>query len=357
MSILSGRFGLRAFRLAAQLPEDVLARFGAQGIRGLELVKDEPVYGWSTMKHLADGQITEETGRRGSYPMLNLVKAVRKIPAALFKAEVAAQEEAMKARTGLPFLSRAARQEIRDGIRALMLPKAPLMLSGTAMVIAGDMVFCEATGDVAADTFAIEFRKATGVSLHRMDAAGIAASHGVDAGSLSPVSFAAGVDAGVCDLGLGPDFLVWLWWMIERRDSLGSSVLIEGPLCFEAGDGRGAEVVKLSKGNPANSIEASEALRHGKKPVSCKLSVGLHAGSDCIVSGTFNALDWTWAGVSLPTPAEEIDPVDHRVEWISFLHRYFAEMLGGFLKERTGAEWAGVLASIRAWVAERGGVV
>lgn len=355
MSILSGRFGLRVFRLAAELPEDVHTRFAANGVRGLELVKDEPVYGWSTMKHLADGGITKESSLRGSHLMLNLVKAVRKIPAALFKAELAAQEEAMKARTGLPFLSRAARDEIRELIRALMLPKAPLMLSGTAMVVAGPFVFCEATGDVAADTFAIEFRKATGVSLHRHDAAGIAGCIGVDAGAISPVSFAKGVDAGACDLGIGPDFLTWLWWSGEQGKTLPCGVLIEGPLCFEAGDGRGAEVVKLAKGNPANSIEASEAMRHGKKPVICKLSLAV-AGA-AVVSGAFNAQEWTWAGVSLPAPDDEIDPVDHRVEWISFLNDCMAEMLGTFLQVRTGAEWPAMLASIRAWVAERGGVL
>ena len=74
--------------LTRPLPKDAVEKFAAQALPPVEYLKDDPLFGWVTGRHLMDRDIDEESARWGGILRLALVKAEKKIPNSLLKAEV-----------------------------------------------------------------------------------------------------------------------------------------------------------------------------------------------------------------------------------------------------------------------------
>ena len=84
MSFETGSISLMICPLRNPLPEDYLARFAKYSAGKLDDVKDEPVMGWVSGRHLLENRIDETTSMCGGFPYLNLRKTERKVPSLYF---------------------------------------------------------------------------------------------------------------------------------------------------------------------------------------------------------------------------------------------------------------------------------
>jgi hypothetical protein len=366
MAIEQGRVNLRIFRLTRNLPKDAIERFKANALAPLEYIKDDPIYGWCTGKHLMDTAIDEDTARWGSILRLQLVKAEKKIPPSLLKSECRAQEMARMKESGQPFISRKERQEIRDATRMLLLPKMPPILKGIMIVqeAGSNYLFTDAVSEKAADALVIHFRHAQQITLEPLGPAELALGGRTqfDVTGLPPRSFSHLVEDKVVSGEIGHDFLTWLWFMaetapeeleVEGHGPVG--LLVEGPLTF-AMEGSGAHQTTLRKGNPPVSTEARSALQGGKKLAKCRLSI---AKGDEIWCGNFDGETMVMRGMSLPKCEEDLDPTSTFQMRVRKLDEYREIMTGLyrlFLQRRITPEWQTEVEHMRDWVAERNAV-
>jgi len=82
-----GNITFRICRLPEALPEDSAEKLAQFAGQPLELVHDEPMWGWVTARHLLDCAITGESVKTAGYYHFCLRQAERKIPASLLAAE------------------------------------------------------------------------------------------------------------------------------------------------------------------------------------------------------------------------------------------------------------------------------
>ena len=358
-----GSVSLRVMRLTRPLPKDAVDKFAAQALPPVEYLKEDPLFGWVTGRHLMDRDIDEESARWGGILRLALVKAEKKIPNSLLKAEVRAQELHRMKETGQHFLSKKDRQEIRDATKAILLPKMPPQLKGTAIINepGSEWLFTEAAPDKAADELCIHFRHAQQITLESMTPATLAQERKkIDVTGLGPVSFSPNIEDKAVSDEVGYDFLTWLWHVSETNPkSLVTEthgpvgVLIEGPLTFVM-EGGGAHEISLRKGNPPISSEAKACLLAGKKLSQCKLSL---ARGDEIWSGGFVAQSFVTRSLKPPSSEEDLDPVslfqmrirkfDEYREMITGLYDLFLDI------RRDRNPWAKTVKAMKEWVVDR----
>lgn len=358
-----GSTSLRFFRLTRPLPKDAVEKFAAQALPPVEYLKEDPLYGWVTGRHLMDRDITEDSARFGGILRLALVKAEKRIPNSLLKAEVRAQELHRMKETGQHFLTKKDRQEIRDATKAILLPKMPPQLKGIAILNepGSEWLITDASTDKQADALAIHFRHAQQITLESLSPATLAQELcKVDVTGLGPFSFSATIEDKAVSDDVGHDFLTWLWYMSEvapKELEAGGhgpvGVLVEGPLQFVM-EGGGAHKVNISKGNPPISSETRCALQSGKKLARCKLSF---AKGDEIWSGTFDASTFVATGLKVPASEEDLDPVSL---FQMRVRKYdeFREILSGlyrlFLHRRVDRiQWADTVKAMKEWTLNR----
>lgn len=363
MPFETGSIALRIMRLTRPLPNDAVKKFAEQALPPVEYLKEEPLFGWVTGRHLMDRDIDEDSARFGGILRLALVRAEKKIPSSMLKAEVRAQELHRMKETGQHFLSKKDRQEIRDATKAILLPKMPPQLKGTAIINApgSEWLFTDAVPHKAADELCIHVRHAQQITLEAMTPATLAQERRqVDAAALGPTSFSPNIEDKAVTDDTGCDFLMWLWYMSEVSPKAmeisghgNVGVLVEGPLTFIM-EGGGAHSVTLSKGNPPISSETKACLLAGKKLAKARLSL---ARGDEVWSGTFGASDFTTRTLKLPKSEEDLDPVSLFQMRISRLDDYRDLIIGLydlFLQVRTDrAEWSKTVRGMRNWVSER----
>ena len=92
MSFESGTVSLRMFTLPRRFEDGVIERFADHSLPPLESLGEDMIIGWVTGHHLFDRTITEDTAYPSGYLRLTLVKAERKIPSSLLKAELKQEE-------------------------------------------------------------------------------------------------------------------------------------------------------------------------------------------------------------------------------------------------------------------------
>ena len=83
------------------MPKDALERFAAHAAPPLKSVGVESVHGWVGGRHMLDLPITEESAFYGGYLRLVLMKAERKVPTSLLRAECMLEEWAHKLGPGV----------------------------------------------------------------------------------------------------------------------------------------------------------------------------------------------------------------------------------------------------------------
>ena len=361
MSFESGSVTFRMFYVPKGLPEDCLPRFAELTPPPIDSLGDDEIHGWVTGRHLLDRNITEDTAYVASLLRLTLMKAQRKIPPALLRAECKMEELAQLAATGMAYLKRSVKSEIKREVTERLLPNMPPTLTGIDIVYdpRTKILYAAASSEKQIDALTIMFSRATGADIIPV-IAGTAAAYRkqMDLRDLPPTSFSPEVENGLAGESIGQDFLTWLWFYSEARGGLMSingvdyAIMIDGPLTF-VHEGDGAHEMVLRKGTPLVSSEAKTALVSGKKLKRAKVT--LARGED-MWPVTMDAEEFMFRGLKLPK-GEAIDPVgrfEERMMMVNLFQETLLTFLDRFLDERVDADaWDKTQAEIHRWVTER----
>lgn len=362
----SGSVSFRLYHLPRALPEDALDGFRARVAPSLEYLKEEPVYGWVTGRHLLDRQLDEVNAFYGGYLRLCLLQAERKIPTSLMRAEMKQEELVRLTISGNEYISRRERSEIKEELSERLLPQMPPQLKGYTFVHrqGEPWIFAETLGEKQVDVFSSYFRDAVGFmpEIVTPESAAISCAR-VDSRDLTPCSFSEEVDDALASDIVGHDFLTWLWYSSETNQdaiSAGRSgkigLMIEGPLVFVR-EGGGAHETALRKGNPMVSSEAKACLLAGKKLARAKVAL---VKGEAVWSFNFDADTFAFRSVKLPPPEEALDPVSRfqdRMQKLEILVETWMELYKSFLELRGNRDaWPKVRKDLRAWVRDRNAV-
>lgn len=362
MSFESGSVTFRMYYLQQPLPPDYLERFARKALPPISALKDMPMIGWVTGRHLHDSDITEETAMYGGYLRLALCRAERKVPASILKTECRIEELARMKAEGRAELDRRTRSEIRKEIEARLLPNSSPEFKGMALVYrpGSNFLLCEAISDKQTDALKAGFLEAMGFGLIPVSAVNAAANRlHCNVREISPSSFSPDCDDDSASDNIGHDFLTWFWFYSETRGGIIKlpvagefAIMIEGPLTFVL-DGQGAHETLLRRGTPEISVEAKVALLGGKKLSNARLLIG--RGKD-VWQVLLDAGRFSFRGLKLPA-GEKLDPIsrfEERMVSIDIFTTCFLEIYDQFIMTRTNAAvWPGVQKEIQGWVSER----
>ena len=361
MSFESGSIGCRVFYVPQGLPEDCVESFTERAAPPINTLGEGELSGWVTGRHLLDRVITTDSANYAGYLRLTLMKAERKIPTALLRAECKMEELAVMQAEGLQYVNRARRSEIREGIIARLLPQMPPALTGIPMVYdyAENTIYAGAMSVKQMDALAINFESTTGRVLVPMTAASAAMDiRRYDAAMMEPTSFSPELEDPLAGRAIGQDFLTWLWFYSEARggimavDGVNYGIMLEGPLMFYL-QGDGAHVIVLRNGVPEVSAEAKTSLLSGKKLSRAKITIG---GEHESWSTTLDADDFVFRGLKLPK-GEDVDAIAKFQQRMLSLNRFrvvFLAFYERFLSERADpVAWGPIQKDIHQWVASR----
>jgi len=362
MSFESGSMTFRMFYLQQLLPKDYVERFARRAAPPIKTLGDTPIHGWVTGRHLLDTNINKDTAFWAGYLRLSLMRAERKIPESLLRAECRMEELARMMAEGRAELDRKTRSEIRKEIEARLQPTMPPQLKGMALVHLPEShdVFAEATSDKQVDALEAGFRETLGFGLIPVSPQNAAAKRQhLDVRDITPSSFSPDCEDDTADNNPGQDFLTWMWFYSETRSGLiklpsggDFAIMIEGPLTFVL-EGQGAHETVLRRGTPELSVEAKIALLGGKKLRKARLL--LSRGKDTW-QVTLDADQFIFRGLKLPE-GEKLEPISRFQERMTSLSTFttaFLEIYDRFLKERTDEKvWKKTREAIHQWVSER----
>ncbi|MFZ2643290.1 MAG: recombination-associated protein RdgC [Verrucomicrobiia bacterium] len=362
MSFESGQIGFRMCYALKELPTDAVQRFASKASPPLKSLGAEPAIGWVGGRHLFDLPISDENARLGGYLRLSLLKAERKVPSSLLRAESFMEELARMKADNKPFLDRKAKSEVRKQVMSRLLPQMPPTLRAIPFVHdeRGGVVYVGAVSEQQMDALRVNFLAATGIDLVPVNVeTAVAQRRGQKAKQWAPASFSPEAADDEMENRPGQDFLTWLWFASEDRGGLFESrergqiaVALEGPLLLER-PGDGAHVIAIREGVPTASPEAQTALMTGKKLRRAKLTL---ACQDETWMTSFDADSFSFR-VKLPDPKEVLDPASRFQERIQKLGEFrdlFFELLDQFLDDRCDEKnWAKAQKKIHHWAATR----
>ena len=364
MGFESGSISFRTFYLSSRLPEDHLQRFLRHAAPPLDSIGKDPVQGWVTGRHLLDRNLTETTAYLGGYLRLALMKAERKIPMPLMRAEVMMEEIATLQASGEEMLPRAERTRIRKEITERLLPEMPPQLSGIPMVCGkqDDFLFAAAMSDKQMDSLTMAFNQAVGIELVPVtpETASLKRKQ-FSTRQLSPTSFSPECPDDEAPDAIGMDFLTWLFYFCEEcggEISTGQGefgVMLEGPLLFYK-EGNGAHEIRLNRGAPLRGLEGNTALRAGKKLRRARVVL---VRGDEQWSAEVDGIDFGMRGLKMP----KVNPMDAASvfqERVISIRTYVSSLLAlydRFIDERRDPKnWNRVKGEIQNWVMNREGV-
>ena len=363
MPFEGGSVSFRMFYLPREMPGNAVERFAKHVVPPLQTLKDAPIHGWVTGRHLLDRQIDENTSHYGGYLRMNLMQAERKIPTSLFRAECRMEELARQQAMGGGFLPNKVKAEIKKEITDRLLPKMPPTLKGISTVHDHNarVLYAAAMSEKQVDAFVVNFAQTMQMQPILLTPAAVAAwRKKTDARNWDPISFSPDVEAEGMEDAIGLDFMTWLLFFSEARGGIAKipdlgefGVMLEGPLMFVM-EGSGAHEAVLRKGEPVFSVEAKTALMSGKKLRRAKVAL---ARGDQVWQVTVDAEDFGFRGLKLPD-TEALDPVGRFQERMQFLDTFreaFFGLFDRFLDERAdSAQWARTIKDVHKWLAERG---
>jgi hypothetical protein len=154
---------------------------------------------------------------------------------------------------------------------------------------------------------------------------------------------------------LGNEFLLWLWYMVEREtDSIkvldGSevAVMLARNLVLECPRGMTGRESITSDG-PTSLPEARRAIQAGKLPRKAGLTLSRH---DKQYELTLQGESMVISGARLPPPdsIEERPRQEERIASIRHLLETLGLLYDAFAERRLGADWNKDLAAIRKWM-------
>jgi len=204
-----------------KFPGDAAQRLAEEAIPAVDNIPPEGCFGWATGRHMLDRAITEETVKVAGMLRATLVKAERKIPSALFKAECRQEEIAAAAAKGVQFLKREERKAIAKEVRDRLLPRMPPSLSGIDVVRTDAFVCATATSVAGCDALVSHWEHAVGQRLIPYLPVVAAMRLGnVDVRTLTATSFSPDVSNEDVEQDVGTEFLTWVLYFSEAQGGL-----------------------------------------------------------------------------------------------------------------------------------------
>lgn len=362
MSFESGTVSLRMFTLPRRFEDGVIERFADHSLPSLESLGEDVIIGWVTGRHLFDRTITEDTAYPSGYLRLTLVKAERKIPSSLLKAELKQEELLRLEMKQADYVSRQERAELRQELVERLLPQMPPQLNGIDLVHDPKdlFIYTDAISQKQADVFIMHMRHTTGIAPEPVSPETLArARKRVDVRDWYPSSFSPSVEDTCVSADPGHDFATWLWYRSETEEQFiktrqgDISVFIEGPLTLYM-EGEGAHESVIRKGNPTVSMEAQASLMAGKKLAKCKISF---VRGEEVWSGNFDASEFTIRTMKLPEDEEKLDPMSRfqgRLVKIDEFREMLFELYDAFVEVRSDKKaWSALRPALHAWVKNR----
>ncbi len=361
MPFESGSVGFRMFYLTGSLPDDHVQRFANHAPAPLTTLSKDPIHGWVTGRHLLDRDINDQTASVAGYLRLTLMKAEKKIPEALLRAECKMDELAHLAASGKLSLKRSEKIEIRKAIIERLLPQMPPTLTGIPMVCdqRDGLIYAGALSEKQLDAFVLSMQQTVGMSpIAATPQTAAMRRKQANFRDLRPTSFSPELEDELAGDSLGQDFLTWLWFFSEARGGIFHvggrefGVGLDGPITMML-EGSGAHETVLRNGSPLVSAEAKTALLSGKKLRKAKLM--LACGNDAWTV-TLDADEFIFRGLKLPK-GDELEPVSkfqERMLAIETFRDAFLDLYDRFIDERTDpSTWAKTRNDVRKWVANR----
>ena len=329
----------------------------------LTILGEDPVYGWVTSRFLLDTNIVEENVVISGYLYLTLLKAERKIPKALLKAECKLEEIAVMQAEGKEFLTRKEKSVIKKDISARLLPQMPPTLTGIEMVYdpIDNIVFAECTTDKQTDAFIHHFEQTTGKKLIPLTPESAAVKrNNINIKDIPICSFSPDVEAPSPEDFFGREFLTWVCFFCETLggiidlENVGQfGIMLDGPIMLVNTSGQGAHVTHLKQGMPLASREATTSLLGDKKLKQAKMII---ARKDELWETQFDADEFIFRSTKLPK-GEMLtgeSKFQERMLFIQVLTHVVLSLYDKFLQVRYDDDkWPKMLEDIHEWVKER----
>lgn len=389
MAFDSGSISFRRYAVVGASPQivdqDLLDKIAEHALRPTETgVPEDVEYGWSGGRHVLDGNFSFEHNVFADALHFALRVDTNRVPAELKRAYQIMEEEAVAAGNPSQFISKKQKRDVKDVVRRKVeddLRSGQYRRSKLTPILwdlPAATVYC-AAGQSTEEKLREIFERTFGLELSPLSA-GTAAMHVVersgrrrDVEDLRPTRFASGPDgdaqqpdypwtaksAEVKDF-LGNEFLLWLWHEADRRDgyvALGggddAAVMFDKALdldCAYAFSGRAS----LRSTGPAKMPEAAAALRAGKVPRKCGLTLE-HAGS--LYAFTLNAETLAVSGLKMPEVPEADTPrvlFEERIGQLRDFGRLLDRLFAAFVSARSGGGWESTTQGIRRWIGTLG---
>ena len=315
MAFESGTTALIPCTLSGKMPKDYLARLAQNAAGRLDSVKDEPVIGWVSGRHLLENEINETTAVFGGHLYVNLRKAERKIPAQLLTAICRREELAYMQANDTSVVPKKEKKRIKEDAIEHNLMKMPPTISAVPVLVdmATNMLYVGSASLKSFDLVAGEFLKVMEIEPIPVNIRELMLKLFKKSElDLPDVSFNGRPST---EPAPGRDFLTWLWYYSEMHQGLlkvgnlgNFNLVVEGPLTFAitGDDAPGASESTVKKGCPQISAEAKAALAVGKKLRKAKILLARGDAEKWTFS--FDADAFTFSGLSLPeTESMEIN--------------------------------------------------
>ena len=128
MGLLSGAASFTRFSVEGDLPEHfwdfVADRLAAHSFKDIDDTMDEYSIGWVSVADMFDADFAYSSYAAGDYVVLTMRTDERKVSSAVLKKYTMKEEARIKREKEIPRLSRAARLEIKERVRAELLRKS-----------------------------------------------------------------------------------------------------------------------------------------------------------------------------------------------------------------------------------------
>jgi hypothetical protein len=393
MGFDSGTVSFRKFAVVGTSPKSVdqelLDAMSAQALRPTEMgVPEDVEYGWSGGRHILDGTFSFETNAFSGGEVLHAAMRVdtNRVPAELKRAYKLMEEEAAAAGNPSGLVSRKQKRDARDVVRRKLdddLRSGQYRRSRLTNVLwdlPNASLYAPATPS-AEEKLRELFERTFGLELEPVSASGLASrlmerrGRRRDYEDARPTRFVIGPEGEgqTADYPwtakndeakdyFGNEFLMWLWHEADRRDGY-------VPLGDEAAAGPTAQVAVLfdraleldcvfgatgkaglRSAGPTKMPEACEALRSGKVPRRCGLTLE-HAGAQYVFM--LNAETLAVTGLKLPEVTDADTPrtlFDERITQLRDFGRLLEDLFAAFVRARAGSAWEGATVGIRKWI-------
>jgi len=342
-------------------------------------VPEEVEYGWNGGRHILDREFSFDTNVYADALHIGMRIDTNRVPPEVKQAYLAVEEQAVAAGNPSGFISKGQKRDVRDVVRRKMdddLRSGQYRRSKLFAVLwdLPSATLYAAVNQAAEEKLRELFERTFGLELAPVSAGTLAArlleprGRRRDIEDARPTRFVFGPEgeqqspdypwtsklAETKDY-LGNEFMLWLWHEADRHDGyvkIGEdeiAVMFDRSLDLDCAYGATGKTSLKSTG-PTKMPEAAEALRTGKLPRKCGLTIE-SGGAQYTFSLAAESL--AVSGLKLPDVPEAETPrvlFEERIGQLREFGRLLDRIYDQFLQQRAGAGWEGVTLGIRKWI-------